>query len=133
PHCPAGGVPLEARVPLAQRGGHHRAGAGPEKAAGGRLEPLADRDHLIQRFALAEHHLRLPLAQGAVMVDAGEREVLEGEMPQTIERGVGRETAGGDVGQQGLELLGSHATAATGSRYSRKIASASAIDSIWNR
>jgi hypothetical protein len=51
-------------------------------------------------------------------------------VPQTIERGAGRETAGGDVGEKGLELLGFHATAATGSRYSRKIASASAIDSI---
>ena len=58
-------------------------------------------------------------------------EIFEREMAQPLERRTGRETPGGDVGEQGLELLGSHATAATGSRYSRKIASASAIDSIW--
>jgi hypothetical protein len=34
------------------------------------------------------------------------------------------------VSEQTFELLGCHATWATGSRYSRKIASASAIDSI---
>jgi hypothetical protein len=51
-------------------------------------------------------------------------------MAQAVERRTGGETSGGDVGEQGLELLGFHATAATGSRYSRKIASASAIDSI---
>ena len=58
-------------------------------------------------------------------------EIFEGEVPQPLERRLGGEAPGGDVGEQGLELLGSHATWATGSRYSRKIASASAIDSIW--
>jgi hypothetical protein len=37
-------------------------------------------------------------------------------VPQPDHRGLGREAPGRDVGQQSLELLGSHATAATGSR-----------------
>ena len=73
----------------------------------------------------------MPLAQGAVVIDAGEGEIFEGKVPQPLERRRWGQAPGRDVGEQGLELLGSHATWATGSRYSRKIASASAIDSIW--
>jgi hypothetical protein len=51
-------------------------------------------------------------------------------VPQPVERVGGREPAARDLGEESLELGGSHATWATGSRYSRKIASASAIDSI---
>ena len=51
-----------------------------------------------------------------MVVDAGEREIFEGEVAQPLERRAGRQAAGGDIGQQGFELLGSHATAATGSR-----------------
>ena len=43
-------------------------------------------------------------------------EIFEGEVAQAVERRTGGQTPRGDVGQQGLELLGSHATAATGSR-----------------
>jgi hypothetical protein len=51
-------------------------------------------------------------------------------MPQPLECRSGCEAPGSDLGEQDLELLGGHATWATGSRYSRKIASASAMDSI---
>ena len=94
-------------------------------------EPLADRDDLLGRLAFAEDHFRVPLAQGAVVVDAGEGEVFEGQMTQPVQRRVGSQASGGDFGEEGAELLGVHATWATGSRYSRKIASASATDSIW--
>ena len=64
------------------------------------------------------------------MVDPGELEVFEGKVPQPLQRRLGGQAPRGDVGEQALELLGCHATWATGSRYSRKMASASAIDSI---
>jgi hypothetical protein len=54
-------------------------------------------------------------------------------MAQALESRVGSQSAGRDIGEQSFELLDSHATWATGSRYSRKIASASATDSIWKR
>ena len=65
-----------------------------------------------------------------MVVDAGEREIFIGKVAKAIHRRAWSKTSGRDVGEQGFELLGFHATAATGSRYSRKIASASAIDSI---
>jgi hypothetical protein len=52
-------------------------------------------------------------------------------VPQTVQRRLRGNAAGRNIGEQVFELLGVHATWATGSRYSRKIASASAIDSIW--
>jgi hypothetical protein len=64
------------------------------------------------------------------MVDPRERQIFEREVSQPLERCSRGEAAGGHLGEQDLELLGGHATWATGSRYSRKIASASAIDSI---
>ena len=67
------------------------------------------------------------------MIDPGELEVFEREVSQPLERCPRGNATGGDIGEQALELLGGHATWATGSRYSRKIASASAIDSIWKR
>jgi hypothetical protein len=79
---------------------------------------------------LAEDHLGMALAQRAMVIDPGEGEVFEGEVTQPVERHRGSESARGHVGEQVLELLGRHATWATGSRYSRKIASASPIDSI---
>jgi hypothetical protein len=51
-----------------------------------------------------------------MVIDAGEVEIFVWEMAQAFERRTGGETPGGDLGEQGLELLGSHATAATGSR-----------------
>ena len=66
-----------------------------------------------------------------MVIDPREGEIFERKMAQPLERRVRSQASGRDLGEQGLELLGSHATWATGSRYSRKIASASAIDSIW--
>ena len=66
-----------------------------------------------------------------MVVDSGELEVFEGEMTEPVDGRRGREATRGNVREQGLELLGSHATWATGSRYCRKMASASAMDSIW--
>ena len=51
-----------------------------------------------------------------MVVDAREWKIFEGEVTQPCYRLTGGKPPGGDVGEQGLELLGSHATAATGSR-----------------
>jgi hypothetical protein len=75
----------------------------------------------------------MALAQRSVMIDPGKLQIFEGEVAEPVERCPGGNTSGGDLGEQNLELLGCHATWATGSRYSRKIVSASAIDSIWKR
>ena len=64
------------------------------------------------------------------MIDPREWQIFEGEVSQPVECCSRSEATGSDIGEQDLELLGGHATWATGSRYSRKIASASAIDSI---
>lgn len=64
------------------------------------------------------------------MIDPGELEIFEGEVPEPLKGSPGSNATGSDVGEQNFELLGCHATWATGSRYSRKIPSASAIDSI---
>src|SRR4051812_11932964 len=109
------------------------AGPGPEERPGGGLQPLTDREHLLGSLALAEDHLGLPLPQGTMVIDAGEGEIFEGKVTQSVERRLGCDAAGGHVGEQSFELLGCHATWAIGSRYSRKIASASPIDSIWKR
>ena len=44
------------------------------------------------------------------MIDAGEWEVFVREVPQFLERGLGRDPAGGDIGEKGFNLLGGHAT-----------------------
>ena len=67
------------------------------------------------------------------MIDPREGQILERQVSQSLEGCSGGYAASGNVSEQGFELLGRHATWATGSRYSRKIASASAMDSIWNR
>ena len=73
---------------------------------------------------------RFGLENNPVVVYTGKIELFEGEMAQPLERRVRSQASGRDFGEQGPDLLGSHATWATGSRYSRKIASASATDSI---
>jgi hypothetical protein len=65
---------------------------------------------------LAEDDLRLPLPEGAVVIDAREREIFVRKVTQPGQRGVGRQTSRSYVRQQCLELRGFHATAATGSR-----------------
>ena len=68
-----------------------------------------------------------------MMVDPGERQIFVGEVSQALERSVRSQATGSHFGEQALELLWVHATWASGSRYSRKIAWASPIDSIWKR
>ena len=65
-----------------------------------------------------------------MVIDSGERDVFEGKVPESLERRPGGRAPRGYIGEQGFELLGGHATWAYGSRYSRKIVSASPIDSI---
>ena len=79
--------------------------AGAEKATAHGGEPLADRDDLLGSLAFAEHHFLVPLAQGAVVVDASEGEVFVRQMTQPVERRVRSQASGGDFGEEGAELL----------------------------
>jgi hypothetical protein len=64
--------------------------------------------HLSGRFALAENHLGHALAQGAVMVDLGEAQVLEGEMAEALDGFVGRELFGADLFEEAGQGSGVH-------------------------
>ena len=97
------------------------------------MQALTDGHNLLGCLALAEDDFGMTLAQGSVMIYPGEREIFEGEVSKLLHGCCRGKPAGSDVGKQDLELLSGHATWATGSRYSRKIASASAMDSIWKR
>ncbi len=66
-----------------------------------------------------------------MMIDGSEAERFEGEMPKLVQRHVGTDAPRGDVGEQRRDALGTHATRASGARYSAKIASASAMLSTW--
>src|SRR5262249_25461299 len=92
-----------------------------------------DRHHLVDGLPGAEDHLGMPLPQAPVVVDAGEAEILEREVSQPAYGALGREATCSDFLEQLFQLSGGHATCATGSRYSRKIASASVTGSIWKR
>jgi hypothetical protein len=90
--------------------GHRLAGPSTQKRSRGSLESLADGYNLVRGFTLAEHHLRIPLTQLAVVIYSGEGEIFEGEMPQSVERRLGCYPAGSDVGEESFDLLGGHAT-----------------------
>lgn len=92
-------------------------------------EPLADGYDLLIGLPGAEHDLGMALPQRPMVIDGGKRKALGRKMAQSIEGGRRRQSAGRDIGEEPLELVARHATRATGSRYSKKIASASATDS----
>src|SRR5918994_3977766 len=112
---------------------HAWGSTGAEECAGGRFQAFANGDDLLGRLAFAENNFGKALPQSSVMVDPRKRQIFKREVPQPVECCPRCEAARRDLGEQDLELLGGHATCATGSRYSRKIASASAMDSIWKR
>jgi len=126
-------IPDQPGKPGLQSLGNRLGGASPQKGPGGGLQPLADRYNLIRSLALTENNLGLTLAELAVVVDPGKGEIFKGKVPQLLERRGWGNSAGGNLGKESFDLVGGHATWATGSRYSRKIASASPIDSIWKR
>jgi len=82
-----------------------------------RMEPLADRQDMLDRLVLAEHYLGMILPDGAVMIDLGEAEILDGEVTEPDERGGGRDSARAQVFEKGFENGAVHAADATGSRY----------------
>jgi hypothetical protein len=47
--------------------------------------------HLVGRFALREDHLGHALAEGAMMIELGETEVLEGQVAEALHGFVGGE------------------------------------------
>jgi hypothetical protein len=126
-------VPNHPRKTHCQTSGNGFARTSAEKGPRSGLEALTDGENLLRTLPLAEDNLRMALAQGPMVVDPGERKILERKVPQPFQRRRRSDAARGNLGEQCFELLGCHATWATGSRYSRKIASASPIDSIWKR
>jgi hypothetical protein len=60
-------------------------------------EPGEDSRDLRRRLAFTEDDLRHTRAQGAMMIDFGEAEILEGQMAQASDRSVGREFAFADL------------------------------------
>jgi hypothetical protein len=124
-------IPHQLWEAFPEPGRHCFVGTGPQKRPVHRRQSLADGYNLVRRLSLAEDNFGMTLPEGAVMIDSCEGEIFEGKVPQTVERRLRGNAAGRYIGEQVFELLGGHATWATGSRYSRKIASASAIDSIW--
>ncbi len=123
-------VPDHVWKTIVQPQGDRLARAGAQERSGRGVQPITDGHNLVGGLALAEDNLGVALAQRAVVIDPCERQIFEREVSQPLECRCRRNTTGGNVREQGLELLGGHATWATGSRYSRKIASASAMDSI---
>ena len=81
------------------------------------MEPLADRQDMLDRLVLAEHDLGVILADGAVMIDLGKTEILDGEVTEPDERGSRRDSASAQVFEEGFENGAVHAADATGSRY----------------
>jgi hypothetical protein len=51
-----------------------------------------------------------------VMIDAGERKIFERKVPESANRRLGGDLAGGDLRQQRFDLGRCHATCGTGSR-----------------
>jgi hypothetical protein len=119
------------REAFAEPGSYCVVGARPQKGPVRHREALADGDNLVRRLALTEHNFGLTLPEGPVMIDSCEWEIFEGKVPQSVKRRPWCYAAGRNIGEQVFKLLGCHATWATGSRYSRKIDSASEMDSIW--
>ena len=60
-----------------------------QHVAGVGREAAEDVRHLLRRFALGKDHLGHALAQGAMMVDLGETEVLKGQVTQALDGVVG--------------------------------------------
>src|SRR4030095_16737665 len=68
-----------------------------------------------------------------VVVQPGELELFGGKMDEPLEGVARRDRAGGDLRKERFQPRAVHAAWKAGSRYSVKIASASAMDSTWNR
>jgi hypothetical protein len=50
------------------------------------------------------------LTELAVVVDAGEGKIFEWEVPQPLQRRVGSDSAGRNLGKESFDLFGGHAT-----------------------
>jgi hypothetical protein len=82
-------IPDQIREARLEQLGHFNAGSSSQKTTAGCLQPLTDRDHLFGSLSLAEDDFRVAQSQRAVVVHPCEREVFEGEMPQSFNCGAG--------------------------------------------
>src|ERR1700687_2615828 len=64
--------------------------------------------HLARRFALGKNHFGHTLAQGAMVVDLGETEILKGQVAKALDGFVRRETLFADLLEQLAKGLGIH-------------------------
>jgi hypothetical protein len=67
-----------------------------------------DAGYLGWRFAWGEDHLGHALAQGAMVVEFGETQVLEGQVAEALYRLVGGESAPANLIEQFFQRLGVH-------------------------
>ena len=81
-----------------QRRGLSGGAAGAEKTAGHGGQPFADRHELLHRLAFGEDDFRMTLPDGAMMVEAGELQIFEGQVTQPHPQG-GGESLGADQGR----------------------------------
>ena len=81
------------------------AGASDQQASRALGEPLGDLGYLFRRLALAQYDLRERVAQGAVVVDLGEADVLVWEQAQLFDGGLDGGRARGDALEQLLKFL----------------------------
>jgi len=65
-------------------------GSGCQHVAGVGCQALEDVGDLAWGFALGEDHLGHALAQGAMVIEFGETQILEGEMAQALDGFIGR-------------------------------------------
>ena len=92
--------------------------AGAQESTVGRVQSLADRGDLLDRFAFTEYDFGVTLTQAPVVIEDCESQILGRKVAQSCQRFLGRLLPGRDIGQQGLEARAIHAAVATGSRYS---------------
>ena len=91
-------------------------GAGDEDVGGVFEEGFGDGDHLFGGFALGEDDFGDAVAEGAVVIDFGEAEVLEGQVAHAREGAIDFEFARADLLEHGAQLVLIHETRITGGR-----------------
>ena len=73
---------------VAQRCGRFRAGSRDQQVGRAPCQLARDLDDLRGRLTRPENHFRHALPEGAVMIDLGEAQILEGHVPHALDRGI---------------------------------------------
>jgi hypothetical protein len=97
-------------VLIEERLRHFGRSPGNEHVFGAREEFPGDGEYVIRAFAEAEDDFRHAVAQGAVMIDLGETEILEGHVTQADESRLNVNRAGANIVEKYSELVFCHGT-----------------------